>query len=1700
MKLRYISFCVLIALLSFIGFGTLDAQNFGNEWIDYSKTYYKIPINAEGIYRISYDQLANAGVPIATNMPQQIQLFFRGKEIAIRVVGEEDSVFNRTDFVEFYGRANRTDLMQEMYDKPENITRTEDDEYQGTAFYFLTFAQRGVKGKRMSDFYENNPAISPEIYHTQVLIGDKASWRTGFFSGPLFPVNFNGLDEKGALFSHFTVGKGQGSFEYSPNSGKINLGYTLIDPKVTEARAEKVEPRLYMKVLGRTNTTHNVDIFAGIHPDSQRVAVANPQFENRTMRIVDTRLPEMAFPARNGSFFVSLRVKTTTTNPASEVIFLGTIEIYYPQGFDMQGAGQRNFLLNAKSTGKSKIRLTNAAANTRIFDITDESNLIAIRTDNAGNTMTGTVAGTNQARKLLAISAISTIPQGITPINFKPISLSGSPDYLIITDERLMQPAGGVPNPVQAYADYRTSTQGGSYRPLVVTFQQLCDLFTYGEQTPLAMRRFVNFMQRNGNPKFLYLMGKGLHIGFYYFYNPIAYTEYRNLVPPWGYPSSDHEISAGQNGFPLHIPSLATGRIAADKPIDVINYLNKVKEYEADAFDAPWKKEILHLSGGYDLNQNNTFRAYTDGFARIAQGDFLGANVETLSKKTTDYIEFIDITQQINAGKGIITFFGHSSAENTDIDVGRASEPRLGFRNKGKYPFMIVNGCGSGNAFLRGASIGEDWVLTPDKGAIGFLAHSHIGLDGPLRIYTQTLYETWFSQKGMLNKPIGIVMQEFLKSYRNRFPDELALANTQQIVLQADPALVLFKSTLPDYSITENDQQLFIRPLGNRSLTAQSDSFRIGIPVKNLGITDEKRFQVGVKRTYPDGTIETLRAIRHSRKVTYLDTVYYTVVNPKEGRDRINGNNSFEVTIDPSFEISEMRRENNVATLSFFFRKGSLINIAPKEFSIVSKQPVTFIAQNTDAFTRERLYRFQLDTAHTFNSPALRDTVVYGYITPFWTTNLLADNQAHDSTVYYWRARYAQLTPDDDPAWADASFVYIKNSPDGWSQSKTPQFPKNTLERVEPNLQTRKWNFTDNVLNIQARAIGGNSPNWAAWNLTINGQAIATSANCAVDQMPARGCANTTNKIIMVSIDGETGKVYREFFFDQVDPCGANLLVSSLEQCFLIRFGNLMDEYLKKVKTGDYVILMNSRFVGNIGSSNIAALSKIGVRTSNLDNRGLNTAAFIIIGQKGAPVGSALERYGADAFQEINVATTLRRPSRSGQVTSTLIGPAAEWGNTFRLINNAENPTRESWKLDVIGVDFNGREQLVRENVRQDGLSLKDLNPATFPYIKLRLNVIDSLNRTPYQLQRWQVIYKEVPEGILLYDTLSYRENTLLEIVEGDSIKIGFNFLNISGNDFKEPLTVQYDIVNIPTGRRTRLTQNITAPKRNQTTYFKTNLYSLNFIGENRMTVFVNPRLQAEQIYENNQLEVRFKVKEDDINPVLDVAVDGRHIMDGEIVSPMPMISIGLTDENKYLVRRDTTGMEIFLARDCATCKPQRIYMNNPNLIWTIVPEKNKIQIEYRSERLENGTYKLSVQGRDSRNNKAGAQPFSVTFKVINETKISNFYPYPNPFTTNMKFVFTLTGEVPDDIRIQIMTVTGKVVRTIHKDELGALRVGDNLSEFSWDGTDQFGDQLARGVYLFKVDVRKQGKDFERFETAGDGLFEKGFGKIYLMR
>ena len=160
-----------------------------------------------------------------------------------------------------------------------------------------------------------------------------------------------------------------------------------------------------------------------------------------------------------------------------------------------------------------------------------------------------------------------------------------------------------------------------------------------------------------------------------------------------------------------------------------------------------------------------------------------------------------------------------------------------------------------------------------------------------------------------------------------------------------------------------------------------------------------------------------------------------------------------------------------------------------------------------------------------------------------------------------------------------------------------------------------------------------------------------------------------------------------------------------------------------------------------------------------------------------------------------------------------------------------------------------------------------------------------------------------------------------------------------------------------------------------------------------------------------------------------------------------------------------------------------------------------KFKIIYSSNLTLDGTYRLLVQGADKSGNISGDFEYDIEFEVDHHSSVTNLMNYPNPFSTSTQFVFTLTGAViPDEFTIQIMTVTGKVIREITVDELGPIKIGRNITEYTWDGRDEFGDVLANGVYLYRVIVKINGEDVDHRESGADQYFTKDFGKMYIIR
>jgi hypothetical protein len=342
-------------------------------------------------------------------------------------------------------------------------------------------------------------------------------------------------------------------------------------------------------------------------------------------------------------------------------------------------------------------------------------------------------------------------------------------------------------------------------------------------------------------------------------------------------------------------------------------------------------------------------------------------------------------------------------------------------------------------------------------------------------------------------------------------------------------------------------------------------------------------------------------------------------------------------------------------------------------------------------------------------------------------------------------------------------------------------------------------------------------------------------------------------------------------------------------------------------------------------------------------------------------------------------------------------------------------------------------------------------------------------------------------------------------VEQGQPIQFALAFKNISDVAFDSLIKVKCiitDQYNVP--------REVVIPKRKSlptadTLQVHYTIETSNTQGNNTLFIEFNPdNDQPEQYHFNNVLYKNFFVKADKFNPLLDVTFDGVHILNKDIVASKPHILIQLKDESKFLALKDTSLISLQVRFPDQSIRTyyfgDTMHFNPANLS----TGENTASIDFMPYFVEDGEYELIVTGKDVMGNKAGEFNYRTVFTVINKPMISNLLNYPNPFTTSTAFVFTLTGnQIPQNMRIQILTITGKIVREITKDELGPIHVGRNITAYQWDGTDQYGGQLANGVYIYRVLTNLNGKSLDKYTADGDNtdkFFNKGYGKMYLMR
>jgi hypothetical protein len=215
---------------------------------------------------------------------------------------------------------------------------------------------------------------------------------------------------------------------------------------------------------------------------------------------------------------------------------------------------------------------------------------------------------------------------------------------------------------------------------------------------------------------------------------------------------------------------------------------------------------------------------------------------------------------------------------------------------------------------------------------------------------------------------------------------------------------------------------------------------------------------------------------------------------------------------------------------------------------------------------------------------------------------------------------------------------------------------------------------------------------------------------------------------------------------------------------------------------------------------------------------------------------------------------------------------------------------------------------------------------------------------------------------------------------------------------------------------------------------------------------------------------------EDSEGPTIELYINDENFVSTGITDETPVLVADVFDENGINTVGNGVGHDIVAVLDGETANP--IVLND--FYTSDLDSYQSGQIRYNFAALEPGPHTLSLKVWDVNNNSAER---SVEFVVQEQENVvlDHVLNYPNPFTTRTEFFFEHNQVCSQlDVQIQILTVAGNLVKTINR---SVQTQGFRSEGIVWDGLDDFGDQLAKGVYIYRLKVRTpEGEIAEKLE------------------
>ncbi len=1603
---------LFISLLHLFISGIVSAQNYN--WITPNKDYLKLYVISDGMHRINKEDFINAGINPNNIDPRTVKVLFKGSQIPIYFFGEEDGVFNDSDYFDFYGERN--------YGGPSNVFMEVGGNmivhyvvnefynlYSDTNIYWIDWG--GDFGLRYIDYSYSTNITYPNEYFLQELHFERdLVYSLGEKRNPSDFRNFN--NERVS---------GEGWFWRDLTRGNV-ISDTFRTPFLNQ-----IDSLSYIKLFAYPNS-YNDTIFN----EHRLIFRVNSSIVDTIKRDNYNRFDTIiAFPTSLLSSTSLNQISFTYTNPSTYIgrLLFDMFHLYYPRKMVLENRYLKMNLSGDDTTTK-KFRISGASSNfpISIYDVKNNLRITNFSFSNDTIYFSGKSNGKfeieNQiiGRKPFRIK-IKRVPDFISQMN--------GVDYLIIYNKIFENQAEQLRLHRNSYNQFRT------YKAEI---EDVYDVFNFGLENPIAIRNFIKYIYTNWQPpkiRYLCLFGRG---SLDPKHNIQSSEFYKNFIPVYGNPPTDGYFVNFNDGSYMYYHQVAVGRLPVYTTQEAQSVVNKIIDYD-NTLPSKWVKNFIFITGGQNISEQIQFANQSNSFINtyITPCPVAGINTKIYRNDSAGYITFNyqdSIKNSINSGGLIVNYIGHAGSNVWDNGLSDPSE----LSNSEKLPYIFSMTCFTGkNAETELRSFGEKFITIQGKGAIGFLGSTGWSFSGSGNTFNGYLFEALsldtLRSLGELLKYATIKMKIDSSSFPAR--------NTLNCYsLLGDPATELKLMKYPEFDIQITDFWASnIYPSIKELITYK-------VYPKNLGVCADSckvRFQMFKNNviTYQRDTI--------IRNFKYIDTLSYFY-----SFDSV-GNYIVKVILDPDNWYPKDGKTNNVISIPIYLKNISFVPLKPVNNQVISGDSIEIVGLNPNVSFNSNQVKviLSIDTSGLFSSPLHR--IYFKNVTSGVTSKFKIDIPIKDTNVvYYWRLN-SVINNIDSAGWSeirkfiwagDRTLRFLRNSDTNIkiSKYKKGQFEEhdfNNIRFINGNLELSQF-----VGNLAAQSWGGNF--YDATYFTINESQIFL-----IDSIFWGGL----NLAKVRKLDGKLSEL-KHFAFS-----------SALSNDSLFN-------YLNNFDTNYILMVVKSIPTGETQNMNSTVRNKFKQFGSYyIDSVNLTQfSRWSFISYRGLPQPLVSEGFSNIGWAPVNVSMNPLFYFTNGEIFNTF-GPSDGWKyfdlnyflfpSTFikyDLIGIKNNGQEQYLKQNQIITNF----------INIDSIN-PILYPNLKFILKLEIDTNHPEVNTSPKFSKLNLYY--TPPAELVPDFNSFVKSDSI-VQEGDSVNFSLYITNtgygsINGIINQWSATSPQGIIRLKVDT-IFTTLNIDSSILVSSRIPTKGLRKPSLLKDTVYIFFETRVLNKNEFYKyNNTLVESIIVTGDTIKPDVEVTFDGIKVSNGDFIQKRPRIILKFFDNSKIFIN-DTSNVKIKLDYQYIPYYINGI--KNPDLDIQFMRDKYLQAIVNYTPTLTDGEHFFEFITTDATGNRGDTLKYFLN--VNPEFRITDLNNFPNPMKNNTSFLFNLSGEYPPTLcKIKIFSVSGRLIKTItHFANIGFNKVDwdgrDEDGDFVANGV-YFYKLIVEGVNKLETKIEK---------------------------